>query len=116
MDELTHYIITYYGHLMTPVELKVWRSVIGQAKIQQSESERIKARLRSVFLSQDPEVLDLLMDGEETFLTRVRDRILREHPDQVFLNECPRCGALARTPKAKQCPKCFHSWRADQNA
>jgi hypothetical protein len=26
------------------------------------------------------------------------------------LNCCPKCDALAKTPKARQCRYCFHDW------
>jgi hypothetical protein len=32
---------------------------------------------------------------------------LSRYPEEIFLNYCPFCGALRRTPKAKQCPECY---------
>jgi hypothetical protein len=29
--------------------------------------------------------------------------------------KCPFCGANLRTPRAKQCPSCFKSWRSQNN-
>ncbi len=37
------------------------------------------------------------------------ERIMREHRDEVFMNYCPVCGMLARTPRALQCPN-GHRW------
>ena len=110
MDELTHYIINYYPHLMTMEEKAAQKSMIGQAKVQHVETPRGKKVIGDFWVSKDPRVLELLADGPEAFMARVRDRIMREHRDEVFLNHCPRCGALAKTPRAKQCPKCFFSW------
>jgi hypothetical protein len=45
------------------------------------------------------------------FYQRASDRILRDH--EVFLNRCPYCNSLARTPTAKQCGKCFKRWGED---
>jgi hypothetical protein len=36
-----------------------------------------------------------MSQGVEQFRLHVRERILREHRDRVFLNYCPRCGGLA---------------------
>jgi hypothetical protein len=58
-----------------------------------------------------PVVRQLLADGPIEFKRRVAQRILREHGDAVFLNLCPRCRGLCRTPKALQCFRCGHSWR-----
>ena len=38
-------------------------------------------------------------------------RIARNHPDEVFASRCPKCGRLPRTPRAKLCLRCGHSWR-----
>ncbi len=38
----------------------------------------------------------------------IATRILKKHPEVI--NNCPKCKRLARTPKAKQCRYCFHSW------
>jgi hypothetical protein len=47
----------------------------------------------------------------EEFVLDVAKRIMAETPEKVFFNNCPRCNRLARTPKAKQCRYCGHSWR-----
>lgn len=39
--------------------------------------------------------------------------LFREQGDAIppsFINRCPKCSKIARTPKAKQCPWCFHDW------
>lgn len=61
-----------------------------------------------------PEVAALLAHGPQAFRRAVVERLLREHEAEV-LNPCPRCGAMARTPRAKQCSRCFHDWHAGQN-
>jgi hypothetical protein len=121
MDDLARYIINYYSNLMTRNERAAHSTVIGEAKakfaeddaLQRGISENIRKEMsefiRKDLVSSDPRVLRLLKDGKEAFFLAVRDRILKEHSDKVFLNRCPRCSALARTPTAKQCPKCFFS-------
>ena len=58
-----------------------------------------------------PVVRRLLADGPIEFKRRIAERVLHEHGDAVFLNLCPRCHGLCRTPKALQCFRCGHSWR-----
>jgi ribosomal protein L40E len=41
---------------------------------------------------------------------RTAQRILDKHSDEIVFNYCPRCGALAKTPKARQCRVCHHDW------
>jgi hypothetical protein len=113
MDDLTQYIFDYYYNLLTAEEKAAYKSVLGALKIESAESPKMKEMARRFWVSADPKVQALLADGSEAFMERARDRVLREHADEVFLNHCPRCGAMAKTPRAKQCPKCFLSWHGD---
>lgn len=61
--------------------------------------------------SDDPEVLKLLRDGYDKFQERFSQRIYDEHLDELDINRCPKCNGVARTPEAKQCRYCSHSWR-----
>ena len=113
MDDLTTYIFNYYYNLLTLEEKAAYKTILGERKIENAESPAMRKMLRRGWVSSDPKVQALLADGEEAFMERVRDRVLREHRGEVFLNRCPLCGALARTPLAKQCPTCFLSWHGD---
>ena len=110
IDELTHYIFHNYPHLMTVREAAAYKSILGEKKAESSDSPNMQAMLGKGWVSGDPEVHALLANGEEHFMAGVRDRILRERAGEVFLNRCRKCEALAKTPRAKQCPKCFFSW------
>jgi hypothetical protein len=110
MDDLAYYIVTYYSHLMTAEERAAHKSLLGVIKVRNAESSTMKETLSNLWISNDPKVLHLLTDGPDEFMARVRDRVMRDYPDEVFLNHCPRCAALAKTPTAKQCHKCFFSW------
>ena len=114
---LASYVITYYGHFMEKQEKLAHRHLIGTMKATkgrsdvaaQEEAKKTKPHLREL-LSSDPNVTLLAHDGVQTFVERTAARILAEHGDQVFLNYCPRCGALAKTPRARQCRLCRHDW------
>jgi hypothetical protein len=111
MDELVPYIIKNYSHLMTLYEHLAYGSIQIGGKIENASSEAINASRVDALIAKDLRVKGLLKNGPEAFLQSLCDRILREHAEQVVVNRCPKCGGLARTPEAKQCPKCFHSWR-----
>lgn len=113
MDELTRYIVTYYPNLMTSKEKAAYRASFAEEKAENLERGKFQTMLRERWRSNDPEVVALLKNGPEEFLRNVRHRILREQANEVFLNYCPKCGALTKSPKARQCPKCFHSWHDD---
>ena len=104
-EHLTWYIINYFG-FMTKPEWLANRAFIVQEKAKWTKYPELFEK----YLTTDPEALALMTEGFDVFLRRVRDRILRDHPEKVFLNYCPQCGGLAKTPKAKQCHWCFYDW------
>lgn len=57
-----------------------------------------------------PEIQNILKEGHEQFELDVVKRIMAETPEKVFFNNCPKCNKLARTPYARQCRFCGHSW------
>jgi len=107
---LTRYIFNHYTHLMTLGERAAYKSIHAEEKAHNVEGTRLAQMLRERWVSSDPEVRTLLANGPDEFMKSVCDRILREHPDKVYFNYCPKCQSLARTPMAKQCPKCFYDW------
>jgi len=113
MEDLTRYIFIYHAHLMTTQEKSANRAIFGEEKSQGIEG-KLAEFYREHLGSTDPEVLKLVAKGREKFIADVVERILREQYDQIFFNRCPKCQALARTPTAKQCPQCFHSWHDDE--
>jgi len=105
-EHLTWYVVNHYVHLMTKAEWLANRAFLIKLKIEHGYSPESFTDLET----HDPEVLVLMRDGPQLFWDRVRDRILRDRPEQVILTCCPKCGGLARTPRARQCPWCYHSW------
>jgi hypothetical protein len=109
LDDVTKYVFHNYANLMTENEASAWKTFGWQAKNEKGGNE-LPDFLANKFGSQRTEVLELRSKGAESFFVGVRDRILKEHKDEIILNYCPRCGALTRTPKAKICPKCSFNW------
>ena len=111
MDDVTRYVFHNYLHLMSLHEKAAWRNCTVSMKGEGSGDPEYARSLMMHAGSQDPQVLELLSRGPEHFFISTRDRLLKEHQDEIFLNRCPRCGALAITPQAKICPKCAFNWR-----
>ncbi len=109
MDEEKDYIIKNYLVLMTFREKAAHKAILVQQKTP-LEGTKVGTELNLRFGATDPEVKALVEKGLTRFLDDVVERILREQADRIFFNRCPKCQALARTPTAKQCPKCFYSW------
>jgi hypothetical protein len=119
--ETARYVVSHYGHLMTEIERRAQRHLSATMKATHGRSdvaaqgEAQTHRVHSRFLSNEPEVLRLVSVGYEAFAERTAARILKEHGDKVFLNRCPQCGGLARTPRAKQCRFCGHNWHSKRD-
>ena len=62
------------------------------------------------WISEQPNIKEYLKDGYEEFELSVAKRIMNEAPEKVFLNNCPKCNKLARTPYARQCRHCGNNW------
>ena len=116
-SDLTLYVVTYYRELMTPAEraadmhlATTYKATGGRSDAAAQAEVRDDGGVRRRWLSDDPAVLRLAADGLEAFRRAAAARILAEHPDAVFLNRCPACGGLTRTPRAKLCLHCGHAW------
>lgn len=132
MEHLSTYVIVYFGHLMTANEKRAHEHLIAAMPLTEAE-ERLRdaiaweeangntvpdedkslLRQRQAMLSNDPEVLRLASGGLKAFFERTVSRILSEDRKNVFLNNCPSCGALARTPQARQCRFCGKDWHSN---
>ena len=112
--ETARYIINYFSHLLSSAERMAIKHTTSTYKMAHSTVENpnlTKFFQEKGWLTSDQSVLDLLKDGYDNFELKVADRILSENPDKVFLNNCPKCLKLARTPRASQCRHCGYSWR-----
>jgi hypothetical protein len=121
--EKARYVLRYYAQLMTTPERLAHRHLMGTEKathgrtdvVAQREAENSAHPAREL-LSSDPKVMQLASDGIDAFLVRTAQRILDEHGNEIAFNCCPQCGALAKTPKARQCGVCRHDWHSASSA
>lgn len=113
------YIFRYYDHFMTLEEQLANRHLMGTMKLTHGQSDlaaqskatlRAKNEARRELFSDNPEILEMATEGFEAFQMRVAERIFEKHRHEIFFNYCPKCGKLAKTPKAKQCRFCSNDW------
>lgn len=115
---LARYVLRHYANLMTRHERAVHRHLTVLYKHRDDGPpapgtatdtggvEDLAAR----WLSEDPAVIADAQAGWDAARERIAQRIIRDHPAEVYLNHCPECGALTRTPTARLCLSCGHAW------
>lgn len=98
-DPLLTYLLSHYGPFVTDLErqaAKMWA---------------FNTEAGPRWATDQPEILALLTKGKAGLGHALAQRLLAAHPDTVFINRCPKCDAVTRTPKARQCRVCPHTWR-----
>jgi hypothetical protein len=111
--ELTQYVWTHFQHLMSDFERQMGRAIRGRAQAAAVDSEPLATMLNTRWgRAGDPEVEVALAEGADIYQKRVRDRILSEYGSEVFVNRCPKCRRVVRTPLARQCLWCGADWHS----
>jgi hypothetical protein len=103
------YIKTHFRHLMFDDEKLVLQYHLYMLK----PEDNLKIRQIMAAKGWDSEssaIQACVEKGYSEFELKVVQRIMTETPEKVFLNNCPKCSKLARTPYAKQCRYCGYSW------
>ena len=113
--QLTAYILNYYGHLASEFENDVLLALNLDAKAIQSESPIMKRKLREerdriIERITNPQVVAMIARGRDYCRKQIRERIVRDNDISIDLNTCTKCGRLARTPNARMCVQCGHTW------
>ena len=108
MDQKTaNYIVTYYSSLMSDNEKIAFRHYSSTIKLEGNKNPKMLDMYKvKGWISDNTEILSLLENGYDNFEVNAAKNILQNFPEEVFLNNCPKCNKLARTPFAKQCRFC----------
>ena len=113
---LAYYVVRYYSNFMTDVERRANGHLMGTMKATLgrddalAQQEALGEKQYGRWVTDDPQVLALAKNGMQEFRVRTATRILADHSGEVFLNFCPRCHEIARTPRAQQCHVCGYDW------
>ena len=111
--ELTRYVWDYFSHLMTKFERRVGWAIIGRQKVASIGADSSNPLMARWGHTDDPEVNAALAVGPEVYRRRVCSRVLTQAGAEVFVNRCPECTRVVRTPQSRQCFWCGHDWHAD---
>lgn len=106
--ETTHYVLEYFQHLMTDEE----REAVNSFDFTIATPGKSELMIFTPGLSEPSESTKKFYSiGRRNFRDQIKERLLLEHRAEIYANACPKCGKLPKTPKAKQCLSCSHSWR-----
>ena len=109
--ETAKYIVTYFFHLLPDKEKLAWKHHSSILKLEHNNSPKtIEIYKRKGWITEEKEIIELLKDGYDKFEIDTAKKIIEKYPDKIFLNKCPKCNQLARTPNAKQCRFCRFDW------
>ncbi len=107
--ETAKYIIDYFPNLMTEKERIALRHLNSEFKTD-GNPKMEKMYRKKGWLTDDQDALNLIKNGSEIFRLNVADRIIKERSSDLYLNKCPNCEKLTRTPQSRQCRFCGHNW------
>ena len=107
------YTVRHHLKFLTPLEHRIVCSTVPIVR----ESPHFKVRQHHAALEQsdghvdDTEVLAIYeTDPEgEAFRELAIQRLIREYENRI--NRCTACRNVVRTPQARLCPWCKHTWR-----
>jgi hypothetical protein len=112
--KLAKYLVTFYSDLLSDKEKLLIKHAKSHLALTPETLGHLMKEINWVDKSADTSIFfnddqDPLKITNGNFDILIGSKILETHKDKVFLNYCPVCSTLARTPTAKQC-RCGHSW------
>ncbi len=114
--EIAEYIIKYYSKFLNEKENLALRHINSLFKLDgDSNSSMYNVYKQKGWITTDKKALDLIKNGLSEFYLHTANRISKTHKDEVFLNNCPKCQKLSRTPKARQCRHCGNKWHVNND-
>jgi hypothetical protein len=106
---LAYYLAYYFHPQLIPSERNLlWACHVS--RLAGEDSERRERLVRKAGCSEEAMQEVAERDLENT-IREVSEAALQREGSNIFINRCPKCHRLARTPRAKQCQWCYHSWR-----
>jgi hypothetical protein len=104
-DVLTNYVWHNYHGLLTLPERQWANAARLRAKGFDVGDGLIRRRLEQLAGDYSAQAAHLTWRS-------IRDRLLRDHADEITIHRCPECERILRTPKARQCLWCGNNWHS----
>ena len=107
--KLIDYIFQHCSHLQNADE-EMANKTSCYYDLENMDKRQLAYSKAKGWLSDEPHIMAMTALGRENLKINIVNRIVKEHFTELELNLCPKCGKIARTPLAKQCRFCYHSW------
>lgn len=108
-EVLGRYISGNFAHMMTDFERRTYNLAIMREKAKHGDSPA--CRLPKWLARETEDVIQASEPGLDIVRRRIKERMLREQQaGKLFINRCPKCDRIVRTPLAKQCLWCGYDW------
>lgn len=110
-EELKKYLLEQCRDWMAPEEIKALDRIGLTAHGEEvtRSGALVDFKMEAIYGFADDKTNELVARGREGMEIEIATRLLNRSRDEV-INNCPKCGRLARTPRAKQCRRCGYDW------
>lgn len=109
------YVWRHYHRFATPSEITALKVAFCRAKGRREPGALADALALDTRTGRlDPGIARALETQPTAIQDAIATRILRDHPHEIVLARCPKCAALLRTPRARQCLACGHDWHVSR--
>ncbi len=108
LEQCTEWMHRYEWKALTRI------GIAEEAKEEQELLALANFKIELAYGFKDEKTNKLVELGKEKLELAIAERLLADHGNEI-LNNCPKCGLLARTPKAQQCRHCGHDWHPKQS-
>jgi ribosomal protein L40E len=110
-EELKKYLLEQCRDWMAPEEIKALNRIgfTENGEEVTRRGELVEFKMEAMYGFADDKTSELVAMGRKRMEIEIAMRLLNRSIDEV-INNCPKCGRLARTPRAKQCRQCGYDW------
>jgi hypothetical protein len=104
---LACYLVRYFGANLTDAE----RELLWACHLTSLIENRPELEGQRKFYRSEEAKKAIVEGGLEQTICTTSEAILAREGSKLFVNRCPSCHRLVRTPKAKLCLWCGHNWK-----
>lgn len=105
--DLRNYIIKYFMNCLKDEEKFIYNLIVTYRKVKDVDDKLYRDLLLKKMNIRYSDIKEMETFDVNKFYDETITRVIND--EDVFINRCPYCGTLARTPSVRRA-KCGHSW------